>query len=760
MKNNSSTNNSWPQRLNQVSVTTKFLVALGAVMVLIAIVQIVFSANSTSQQIKNEAQQKMAGYYQVYKSHISAETNAAAAMALSIAARSDIQEMYLNRDRDGLYELLHPMFEDMQKRQIQHLYIHNPDGTVFLRVHNRAQFGDDATYRLTLANTIQDQVENAGIEIGPNRLGIRGVAPMYSNGDFIGLVEIGIDFDEALVNDLKQFTGADYTMWISYGAAETAGLKPQEGVPASSLDEIFYYTSTTSDRQPISAETYRSVLETGESSFQIYTENTTLPSSVFITPLLGYQGKQLGILEISIPYAEVIQRQNNATTTIALATAGLTLLGLFLIAFFNNQVVIRPLQVLSSFARNQLEGDFTARIALKTGDEFEQLANSFNSLANTVQEDRLQMEQRVADRTKALATVAEISTSASTSLETDKLLQQVVDLAKERFELYHAHIYLLDETGTSLVLTSGAGEAGKQMVAKGHSIPLDQEQSLVARVAREGKGVTVNDVTTAPDFLPNPLLPNTRSELAVPMMAGKDVIGVFDVQSDIVGRFTESDIAIQITLASQIASAVQNARSYTELQRNQSQLSEALNISRLANWEYDVEKDLFTFNDQFYSIFRTSVEHVGSYKISSAEYARLFVHPEDAPLVGAEIQRVLESKERYFKTELEHRIIFSNGEVGYITVKVNAERDENGKIVRFYGANQDVTERRQLEEQNRKRANQQEMLSTITQRIQNAATIESALQVAARELGHALGNKPAMIQLNTKSGKQNLEGAQ
>lgn len=361
-----------------------------------------------------------------------------------------------------------------------------------------------------------------------------------------------------------------------------------------------------------------------------------------------------------------------------------------------------------------------------------------------------ELEQRVADRTKALSTVAEISTSASTSLETDKLLQQIVDLAKESFELYHAHIYLLDESGTSLVLTSGAGEAGKQMVAKGHSIPLDREQSLVARAAREGKGVTVNDVTAAPDFLPNPLLPDTRSELAVPMMAGKDIIGVFDVQSDIVGRFTEADIAVQTTLASQVASAVQNARSYTELQRNQSQLSEALNISRLANWEYDVEKDLFTFNDQFYSIFRTSVEHVGSYKLPSAEYARLFVHPEDAPLVGSEIQKVLESKERYFKTELEHRIIFSDGEIGYIAVKVNAERDENGKILRFYGANQDVTERRQLEEQNRKRASQQETISAITQRIQNAATIESALQVAARELGHALGMKPTAVTIASK----------
>ena len=138
----------------------------------------------------------------------------------------------------------------------------------------------------------------------------------------------------------------------------------------------------------------------------------------------------------------------------------------------------------------------------------------------------------MAARTKDLATVAEVGTATATILEVDELLQAVVDLSKERFNLYHSHIYLLDESGENLVLASGAGEPGRQMVAEKRSIPLDSEQSLVARAARERQGVTVNDVTQSPDFLPNPLLPDTRSELAVPMIVGGNVIGVFDVQSD------------------------------------------------------------------------------------------------------------------------------------------------------------------------------------------------------------------------------------
>lgn len=175
-----------------------------------------------------------------------------------------------------------------------------------------------------------------------------------------------------------------------------------------------------------------------------------------------------------------------------------------------------------------------------------------------------QLEQRVVDRTKDLAAVAEVGTATATFLETTRLLQEVVDLTKARFNLYHAHIYLLDEAGENLGLASGAGEAGRQMVAKKHSIPLNREQSLVARAARERKGVTVNDVTQAPDFLPNPLLPDTRSELAVPMIAGGNVIGVFDIQSEVVGRFTESDVSIQTTLAAQVAISIQNARSFEQ----------------------------------------------------------------------------------------------------------------------------------------------------------------------------------------------------
>jgi len=505
----------------------------------------------------------------------------------------------------------------------------------------------------------------------------------------------------------------------------------------------------------LSGENVKQIHEVNEFVENPSSSTDLTPGTISYTGLLGERvvgiyvplGTPQWAVLTELPYREAYQPVfQAATVSIAIILVIAFLAGLAGVAVARRLAV--PLIDLTGTATRIADGEIQLQAAVGGAKEIAALATAFNTMTTQLRDLIGSLEQRVTDRTKALSSVAEVSTVTSTILETDKLLQQVVDLTKERFGFYHAHVYLLNEAGDTLVLASGAGEPGRQMVAEGRSIPLAREQSLVAHAAREKKGVTVNDVTTAPDFLPHPLLPDTRSELAVPMMVGETVIGVFDVQSEVVGRFTDADIAVQTTLASQVASAVQNAHSYSEVQRSQALLSEALNISHLANWEYDFEHDLFNFNDHFYSIFHTTVERVGAYKISSADYARNFVHPDDQALVGSEIQKVLESKERHYSTALEHRIIFADGEVGYISVNINVDRDENGKLIRWYGANQDVTERRRLEELNRKRAIQQEAINLITQRIQSATTIEDAMQVAARELGHALGKRQTMVSLD------------
>ena len=251
------------------------------------------------------------------------------------------------------------------------------------------------------------------------------------------------------------------------------------------------------------------------------------------------------------------------TNSIFLLAVALLILTFFVAQYLGGQL-IHPIEILSSAAIDIGKGNLSTRADVDSKDEVGTLARAFNTMAEQLGSLLGELEERVAARTKDLAIVAEVGTVTSTILESNRLLQEVVNLTKERFNLYHSHIYLLDEEGKNLVLTAGAGEPGRIMAAERRSIPINREQSLVARAARERKGIIVNDVTEAPDFLPNPLLPDTRAELAVPMIVSNTLIGVFDIQSDQVGRFTTSDIDIQTTLAAQLATSIQNVRSFEQ----------------------------------------------------------------------------------------------------------------------------------------------------------------------------------------------------
>jgi len=193
-----------------------------------------------------------------------------------------------------------------------------------------------------------------------------------------------------------------------------------------------------------------------------------------------------------------------------------------------------------------------------------------------------------------LQAVAEVSTASSTILDPQELLQTVVDLTKKDFGLYHAHVYLLDSEYNALVLSAGAGEIGRSMTAEGWSIPVNQENSIVASTAKARKGQLISDVRKEAQYLPNPMLPDTKSELAVPMVVGDRLLGVFDVQSDAVGRFGEEDIRTYTTLASQVAVALQNAKLYTEQLATVERLRELDNMKSafLANMSHELRTPL------------------------------------------------------------------------------------------------------------------------------------------------------------------------
>lgn len=134
------------------------------------------------------------------------------------------------------------------------------------------------------------------------------------------------------------------------------------------------------------------------------------------------------------------------------------------------------------------------------------------------------------------------------------------------------------------------------------------------------------------------------------------------------------------------------------LRKNEAQLANACEMAHLGPWEYDVEKDLFTFTDSFYAIFGRTAEEVGGYTMSSADYAKRFVHPDDLSVVASEVQRAVEANDPNYSRQLEHRFLYADGKTGYINVRFFVTKDGNGRTVKTTGVNQDVTDRKRAEE--------------------------------------------------------------
>ncbi len=217
------------------------------------------------------------------------------------------------------------------------------------------------------------------------------------------------------------------------------------------------------------------------------------------------------------------------------------------------------------------------RRALKRSQADEQ-----NLRAQNIELTKLQgeLEDRVAERTAQLNTSVEVGRIAASILDPAQLLDEIVNVIAERFSFYYVAIFTLSAQGDNAVLRAATGEAGAILKAGGHKLPLSIDSMVGYAISRRKPRIALNVGKDAVHFA-NPLLPATRSEVALPLIVGDDVLGALDVQSVQEMAFDEASLAVLQSVANQVATALANARSFERVQKSLEYTQRQFEVSRI-----------------------------------------------------------------------------------------------------------------------------------------------------------------------------------
>ena len=376
-------------------------------------------------------------------------------------------------------------------------------------------------------------------------------------------------------------------------------------------------------------------------------------------------------------------------------------------------------------------------------------------------------------RADEILTAAEIAREASSTLNIDELLSKAVNLVRDRFGFYHSSIFLLDPLGQDAVLRESTGEAGRLMKEHGHKLAVGSK-SIVGQATARGEAVIVHDVTDDPTHFPNPLLPNTRAELALPLKIGSRILGAIDVQSTQTGVFTLENISILGILADQLAVAVDNAELFASTQdmlgkhRLLHQITVAASTSNglTEAMERAVNGLVIAQVADRAGILlasRGELETVAitGYDIAGLPSTRI---PFGKGIIGAAakerrpilVQDTLNDP-RYYgvddstRSELALPIIFGDEVMGVLNMESDtvAAFDDNDQeimiaLVNNIGA---IIANWRLVSQIRRQVERQQFLFNAAAKIRRSVDIETILQTSVTEIGRAMGASRAKITL-------------
>ena len=399
-----------------------------------------------------------------------------------------------------------------------------------------------------------------------------------------------------------------------------------------------------------------------------------------------------------------------------------------------------------------------------------------NQVASVIYNVGLLEESR--RRTIQLETAAQIARDISGSLNLDELLKKAVNFIRERFDFYHAAIFLVDFPGEFAVIREATGEAGLQMKRAGHKLGVGSK-SVVGYVAGRGEPLVVNDTAKDATYYANPLLPDTRAEAAIPFKVGDRIVGVLDVQSVHAYSFAEDNLRTLQILADQLAIAVVNSELFAETQEHLSQHRLLHHITTTAASGTTLEEALesavaglqVTLGGDRVSILMPDSEHKFLEVKASVGYSQEVDKMRvsiGSGITGwvAEHRRLLrvdnvEEDPRYIqaspntRSELAIPLLYRNEVLGVLNVEseqVAAYNENDEEMLGTLGGSlAAITSNAKLLEQVRSQSEQNRLIYEITSKIRGSTDMRTILATTASELTKAVGARYTRIAIEPKA---------
>lgn len=587
-------------------------------------------------------------------------------------------------------------------------------------------FGQSQFFRQTLNGqtfTIENDFPGA-----KENVSLLTVKPILSGGTYLGILAIRSNFHE-IENIMETKVGLNDAMETYLVVA-----LDKKNVPL---------TKTEGNATEINILAIQEATSNNKDGWGIYNNYSA-------QPVFGYYAwiPALGVSLIAeVEQTEIAQSGIALLFTNLLVSLFIAMLA-FAIIYITAQSISNPIIDLEKKANALASGEMSTRIIIEREDEIGGLSLSFNTMAEQLQNLVRTLEEKVEDRTQGLQfqanrlfLAAEIARDAAALGDLDELLNRSSHLVLDRFNFYHTGIFLIDQQREYAILRASPTEAGQQMLEENHRLRIGKE-GIVGTVAVSGEARVVADTKLDINYLDNPLLPETRSELALPLKVEARVIGILDVQSKTPNAFSQDDIVVLQIMADQLALAIERVQLVEQLEGRLSELEHAYQQFTVTSWRDFSQQPDFKAGYSFDGIKLSSVDSFPVWSQDALRRGRPVVLPG----------KTTDSADSLLAVPLKLRgqiigvmnIRFTGDTLNTETVNL-AEEIANRLAVALENA--------RLYTETQKLAQQERAVSEISTRITTSINIENILRTAVQELGRMIPNAEVVVQLQEEKEK-------